>query len=83
MCILGQMGHIDNRKTEIMESELPKRATYYRQMILTLWQENGRTPSDPPRWRLSLQNPHTAKRIGFQRVEDLAAFLRAWIEGQA
>ena len=65
-----------------METHLPKRAPRYRQMILTLWQEEGRNQTGPPRWRLSLQNPHTAERTGFQQVEELVAFLHAWMAEQ-
>ena len=70
-------------KAKPMKSDLPKRVPHYRQMILTLWQEEGRSPITPPRWRLSLQNPHTAERTGFQQVEELAAFLQAWMEEQS
>ena len=37
----------------------------------------------PPRWRLSMQNPHTDERTGFQQVAELAAFLQAWMEEQS
>lgn len=66
-----------------MKDNLPRRKSPYRQMILTLWQEDGRIQNEPSLWRLSLQNPHTAERMGFQRVEELAAFLLAWMEEQA
>lgn len=64
-----------------MKTEPPKRQPRYRQMILTLWEE-GEQRDSPPRWRLSLQNPHTAERTGFRQVEDLVAFLQAWMEKQ-
>ncbi|HRJ43268.1 MAG TPA: hypothetical protein PL105_15390 [Caldilineaceae bacterium] len=51
-------------------------------MILTLWQEDSWRQGDSPRWRLSLQNPHTEERTGFRQVEDLADFLRSWMEEQ-
>ncbi len=66
-----------------METDLPKRMPRYRQMILTLWQEDECSQSSLPRWRLSLQNPHTTERTGFQQVEELAAFLQAWMEEQS
>lgn len=65
-----------------MNTEPPRRTPRYRQMILTLWQEEGESRVAPPRWRLSLQNPHTAERTGFQEVDELAAFLQAWMEKQ-
>lgn len=66
-----------------MRTDLPRRTPRYRQMILTLWQENEPDPLTAPRWRLSLQNPHTAERTGFQQVEELAAFLQAWMKEQS
>ena len=83
MCILWQIRHIHNRKIKTMETGLPKRQPRYRQMILTLWQEDERNQTSQPRWRLSLQNPHTAERTGFQQVEELAAFFQAWMEEQS
>ncbi|MFZ1754213.1 MAG: hypothetical protein WAU10_10730 [Caldilineaceae bacterium] len=65
-----------------MGTEPPKRTPRYRQMILTLWQENERSQMGPARWRLTLQNPHTEERMGFQAVEELAAFLQAWMAAQ-
>ena len=65
-----------------MKDNLRRRKFPCRQMILTLRQEDGCKQLRPSRWRLSLQNPHTAERMGFQRVEELAAFLLAWMEEQ-
>jgi hypothetical protein len=66
-----------------MSDDILRRKFPYRQMILTLWQEDGRMQTGPPRWRLSLQNPHTDERTGFQQVAELAAFLQAWMEEQS
>lgn len=65
-----------------MNTETSRRTHRYRQLILTVWQEESENRSSPPIWRLSLQNPHTAERTGFQAVDDLAAFLQAWMEKQ-
>lgn len=65
-----------------MQDDIMGRKFPYRQMILTLWQEDGHQQSGSSRWRLSLQNPHTSERMGFQRVEEMAAFLLAWMEEQ-
>ncbi len=50
---------------------------FYRSFLLRLWQEGN-----PPNvtWRFSLEDPHTSKRIGFQSLEDLVAFLKAWLQ---
>lgn len=66
-----------------MESGVIQKVPYYRQLILTLWQEAGHTPTQPSPWRLSLQNPHTQERTGFREPEELVAFLHAWMEAQA
>jgi hypothetical protein len=41
--------------------------------LLRLWVEKG---SEVIRWRASLQDPHSDKRLGFAHVEDLFDFLR-------
>lgn len=53
----------------------PPRYTHF---ILLLWEER------PPQggqggWRLSLENPHSGRRVGFQTPGDLADFLSDWI----
>jgi len=41
--------------------------------LLRLWREQG---SEVTRWRASLQDPHSGKRLGFAHMEDLFDFLR-------
>lgn len=65
-----------------MDSSPSKRPPYYRQLILTLWQEQGHTPAERSPWRISLQNPHTEERTGFLDPEELVAFLYAWMQEQ-
>lgn len=56
-----------------MSSKLPS----YRSFLLRLWQENN-----PPNatWRFSLEDPHTSKRVGFQSLGDLVAFLKEQVQ---
>lgn len=49
--------------------------------ILRLWQEGRGREDDQPTWRLSLENPHTAERLGFKNLETLVAFLEQWMNG--
>jgi hypothetical protein len=40
--------------------------------LLRLWRE---TSGGPDRWRASLQDPHSGKRVGFASPEELFEFL--------
>ena len=44
----------------------------YLAYLLRLWQEGD---GDPPRWRASLERPHSSDRLGFASLADLVAFL--------
>lgn len=51
-----------------------KRPLRYHSFILTFWLETA----DPPSWRISLEDPHTAVRRGFKEMQELVQFLEAW-----
>jgi hypothetical protein len=51
----------------------------YHFFVLGMWMQSDRRPGQPIAWRISLENPHTAERNGFTTVDDLAAFLSAWM----
>jgi len=46
-----------------------------------MWQEGRGREEDQPIWRFSLENPHTAARLGFKNWETLTAFLQQWMQG--
>lgn len=50
-----------------------KRPLRHHSFILTLWLETA----EPPTWRLSLEDPHTAVRRGFKEMQELVQFLEA------
>jgi hypothetical protein len=50
----------------------------YRSYLLRLWCE-----APDRRWRASLEDPQTGKRIGFASLEQLFAFLMEQAEGDA
>ena len=55
------------------------RPSRYHLFILSLWEEPGRTsPQHSLDWRFSLENPHTAERIGFKNLAELTHFLDNW-----
>ena len=51
-----------------------KRPLRYHSFILTFWLE----PTEPPTWRIRLEDPHTAVRHGFKEMQELVQFLEAW-----
>jgi hypothetical protein len=51
----------------------------YHFFILSLWTQPDHQPGQATAWRISLENPHTAERTGFTTVNDLAAYLTAWM----
>lgn len=51
-----------------------KRPYRHHSFILSLWQER----EEPPVWRISLEDPHTAVRRGFKGIAELARFLEEW-----
>ena len=54
---------------------IPTKPGHYRSFLLRLWLDG-----DAHRWRFSLEDPHTSKRVGFQNLEELIAFLNTWIQ---
>lgn len=52
----------------------------YHNFILTLWQDGDPLPNAPPRWRYSLENPHTGTRHGFNNSDELLAFISQWTD---
>ena len=51
----------------------PGEVSGYVPYLLRLWRERG---SVSARWRASLQDPHSGKRVGFAHLEDVFDFLR-------
>ena len=45
----------------------------YRSYLLRVWQPGD---SDPPEWRMSLENVMTHERLGFIDLADLVTFLK-------
>ncbi|HNB53194.1 MAG TPA: hypothetical protein PK530_14685 [Anaerolineales bacterium] len=52
----------------------------YHHFILQLRQELNQTAAESPVWRLSLEDPRTGERKGFRSVDEMAAFLKAWMQ---
>lgn len=51
----------------------------YRHFVLLLWEERdaeGRHVT----WRFSLQDSQKEARIGFKNIDELAVFLKRWME---
>lgn len=46
----------------------------YQSYILRLWRD-GEVGNADQAWRISLEDPHSAERIGFRTIADLAAWL--------
>lgn len=53
----------------------------YHNFILTLLHDGDPLPNAPPRWRYSLENPHTGERHGFKNSDELLAFISQWTAG--
>ena len=53
----------------------------YQAYLLRLWLADGETTSTAE-WRVSLEDPHTGKRLGFASLEHLFAFLLTLTEGE-
>ncbi|MCI0475684.1 MAG: hypothetical protein L0Y55_05510 [Anaerolineales bacterium] len=51
----------------------------YRAFLLRLWQEQTASPERAAIWHLSLEDPKTGQRRGFDGLESLLTFLRAEI----
>jgi hypothetical protein len=58
------------------------RLRYY-SFILALWQEADEPANSHASWRFSLEDPHTAERMGFKSIDELARYLHAWAQQQA
>ncbi len=60
----------------------PRRPTpiHYRTFLLTLWAERINPSTGHSVWRFSLENPHTAQRIGFGTLEALTGYLQQQME---
>jgi hypothetical protein len=52
----------------------------YRSYLLRLWEERGEHPALSV-WRFSLEDPLTARRVGFANLEALAGWLAAEVDG--
>lgn len=55
----------------------------YYLLVLGLWLQPGEPADRAGSWRISLEDPRTAQRSGFTSVQDLAAYLDAWMEERA
>jgi len=58
------------------------RPPLYRHFVLLLWEERdaeGRHVT----WRFSLQDSQKEARIGFKNIDELAAFLKRWMESSS
>ena len=54
----------------------------YQAYLLRLWLADKEATSTAE-WRVSLEDPHTGKRLGFASLEHLFAFLLTFTEGEA
>jgi hypothetical protein len=54
-------------------SQEQEEAGGYFAYLLRLWRE---TDGGTARWRASLQDPHSGKKLGFAHLDELVAFLR-------
>ncbi len=52
----------------------------YQHFILQLRQELNQTAAESPIWRLSLEDPRTGERKGFRTVDELAVYLKTWMQ---
>ena len=50
------------------------RPTHYAAYLLRMWREKS---GESAEWRASLQDPHSAERVGFASLADLFAFLES------
>jgi hypothetical protein len=55
------------------EQKDPGEVPGYLSYLLCLWRERG---SASTRWRASLQDPLSGRRVGFAHLDELVAFLR-------
>jgi hypothetical protein len=51
---------------------------HYHSFILRLWQTAASAEDGVAPWYLSLEDPHSAERIGFQNIDELIAYLVSW-----
>ncbi len=54
----------------------------YQFFILGLWAQPDQ-PGRPRAWRISLEYPQTAERLGFKSLYELSAFLETWMAERA
>lgn len=52
----------------------------YQFFILGLRLREDTWPGERLAWRISLEDPHTAERSGFNTLAELDAFLQAWMD---
>lgn len=57
------------------KDNLPPRYTHF---ILLLWEER-QAAAGPGAWRLSLEDPHSGRRVGFKDLQEMSDFLRNWM----
>jgi hypothetical protein len=56
------------------------RSHFYRSFVLHIWREGGLMPDERPAWRMSLEDPHSAERVGFTNVDELITYLVRWTD---
>jgi hypothetical protein len=61
------------------QTSSPSRLRYH-SFILALWQEADRLGEEHASWRFSLEDPHTAARVGFTSIDELASHLQTWTQ---
>jgi hypothetical protein len=54
----------------------------YHHFLLLLWEERDLSGAHLA-WRMSLQDAHSGVRLGLQNLEELATFLKQWMESSS
>lgn len=55
-----------------------QRVPHYHSFILRLWQEGGVAVDGSTTWRVSLEDPHSAERVGFKNLDEFFQYLARW-----
>ena len=62
---------------------VPARPSRYRAYLLRCWEEGEQGTGRGKVWRFSLEDAYTSQRRGFASLEEMMAFLRSQLEGEA
>ncbi|MCO5182907.1 MAG: hypothetical protein M9928_02085 [Anaerolineae bacterium] len=52
----------------------------YRSFVLHIWHEGNHKPDEDVVWRMSLEDPHSAERVGFKNANELISYLVRWMD---